>query len=287
MKKDYQAISESISEILGTRQSLSESLIDEGIRALAEKRVKPKEEDTPKTVAGRVGLNTGRAAGGFLGGELGAGIGSTIGALGGAFAGRGAYGLGARAMTTLPAGLAAATGLPASVPVAPLVGAGIGALAGGLAGRIGGTAKGIGLGGRTARYFATGSTKLPSERKKKKVNEQQSRPQSAPMSTPEPGGFDLGAALRRKTTNATMGNEFDAPVSATQRDSVRRGAMDDFNMTRKQPSYGNEFDNPQSTRTPRKMTGALGRIGNSFGTKRMGNPRRYGLSQRIPQGRLI
>lgn len=168
MKKDYQAISESISEILGTRQSLSESLIDEGIRALAEKRVKPKEEDTPKTVAGRVGLNTGRVAGGLAGGELGAGIGTTIGALGGAFAGRGAYGLGAKAMTSIPDSLAKAAGLPSSIPVAPLVGAGIGALAGGLTGRIYGTAKGVGLGGRTARYFSTGSTKLPSERKKKK-----------------------------------------------------------------------------------------------------------------------
>ena len=170
MKKDYQAISESISEILGTRRSLSESLIDEGIKALSEKRVKPKKEDTPKTVAGRVGLNTGRVAGGFAGGELGAGIGSTVGALGGALAGMGAYNLGAKARFALPKSAALAAGVPAgtTAAIAPLVGAGIGALGLGLAGRIYGTAKGVGLGGRSARYFATGSTKLPSERKKKK-----------------------------------------------------------------------------------------------------------------------
>ena len=177
MKKDYQAISESISDILGTRQSLSESLIDEGIKALSEKKkkrkgstlnpfssrlgsdvmVSPQEMDTPETGLGRLGLTAGRYYGGYQGGALGALGGAAAGGIAGAGAGALA-GLGAKALGMSSAGAQnIAMGLTAGG-----LGAGL------IKGATYGARKGAGLGGRAARYISTGSTKLPSERKKKK-----------------------------------------------------------------------------------------------------------------------
>lgn len=117
-------------------------------------RVAPQEIDTPKTVAGRIGLNLGR--------YVGASQLAPIGSLGGAAAG-GILGTGAGAL----AGVGAqALGLS---PEAAQTIAGLGALGGTTAGLVKGTVygarKGAGLGGRTARYVSTGSTKLPSEKK--------------------------------------------------------------------------------------------------------------------------
>lgn len=118
--------------------------------------VSPEQMDTPETTAGRIGLNVGRYYGGYQGGALGAFGGATAGALGGAGIG-GLMGLGAQAL---------------GVPNAAYAGASLGGAAGGAygltKGLLYGVRKGAGLGGRAARYVATGTTKLPSEGGKRK-----------------------------------------------------------------------------------------------------------------------
>lgn len=116
-------------------------------RMFGDQRIRQSKADTPKTAAGRFGLNFGRAAGATgLSGAITAGT-TLAGAAAGAVPG------------TVLGALAGKPGM----------GAGIGALAGGAAGMVKGVPyayrKGTALGGRSARYIATGSTKRPSEMK--------------------------------------------------------------------------------------------------------------------------
>lgn len=127
-------------------------------RMFGDQRVRQTPKDTPKTAAGRFGLNVGRGIGYYTATPV---IGTGV-ALGSTAAG-------AAAGAGVGAGVGALTG---NIGRGAAYGAGTGAATGYVLGAIKGTAygarKGVALGGRLARKIATGTHKRPSEMKESK-----------------------------------------------------------------------------------------------------------------------
>ena len=165
-------------------------------------RVAPTQMDTPKTATGRIGLNVGR----YLGYGQGLGIGTAAGITAGGYAGAGIgalIGLGAQAL-----------GVRDGAYLGAGIGAGIGGGIGGVKGAVYGTRKGIGLGGRAARYVATGTTDLPSEgdKRKKKSSKQQHRIYEKEMLvySAEPMDIDIDPDVERKFNRAARNRKLAA-----------------------------------------------------------------------------